>query len=87
MSQNDQYETNVLLHWNADKQREEIWLHIGLPEKSMESPGIARRIATKELGYSPLTVICAATYLHGRGASGSRHWLAGPITEEEAATL
>jgi hypothetical protein len=80
------YETSVLLHWNAEKQREETWLHIGLGHSTESSKNI-RRIATRELGQSPLIVVIAETYLNGNDICGSRNWLAGPITEEEVARL
>lgn len=81
------YKTAVLLHWNAEKQREETWLCVSLSRNSMWSPGIAKEIAAKELGYQPLVVVNAATYLNGKDSGGSRHWLAGPLSEEEAARL
>jgi hypothetical protein len=82
------YKTSVLLHWNAEKKREEIWLFIQLSSSiRVEQVSDVTRIATRIISRRPLATMPAESYLHGKTVKRVNGWLAGPITEEEAATL
>ena len=81
----DKYTTAVLLHWNAERQREEHWLLIEFRGHYQNPSG--NTVFEQVCGRKPLCVIDADSYLNGSSASGRCGWLAGPLTEEEANSL
>lgn len=84
----DECEICALLHWNAEKQREENWLFLEFPScVYVEHAQLVMEIASSVLGRRPLVALAAETYLRGNKMVRPRDWLAGPITEEEAAAL
>lgn len=82
-----EYETSVLLHWNAEKQCDERWLYIALKRWTMQSYVYVTSIAREILNRCPPVVVSADEYLWKNDLKKSTGWLAGPLTEEEAEKL
>lgn len=82
---------SVLIHYNSTTQQTELWLCIEESVASRIGPvaiGRNRMHARRILRRSPRSVLPAPAYLNPDiSVDGTQYWLAGPITDQEAAII